>query len=128
MTDAVFDTTVFIDAYRGRAGAIARLDAAVNGRLLAAYSPVTAYEIWLRRMSRAEELVHASMLLALEEVPFTAVLARQVAAWLRALSRSQRLRLAADAMIAATATSLGATVYTRNPRDFQRFYPNVEAY
>jgi predicted nucleic acid-binding protein len=31
-------------------------------------------------------------------------------------------------MIAATAASLGTTIYTRNPRDFTRFYADVKSY
>jgi predicted nucleic acid-binding protein len=33
-----------------------------------------------------------------------------------------------DAMIAATAASLGSTIYTRNPRDLARFYADVQSY
>lgn len=79
-------------------------------------------------MSRDEETYHRANLIFLREVPFTSELAMQVGVWLRSATRVQRLRLAADAMIAATAASLGATIYTRNPRDFTRFYADVQAY
>jgi predicted nucleic acid-binding protein len=125
MTDAVFDTTVFIDSHLGHQGALALLRAATDGRLDAVYSPVTTYELWVRQMARAEEIFHIAALSRLQEVPFTSALARQVADWLRLATPSQRLRLAADAMIAATAASLGATIYTRNPRDLSRFYANA---
>lgn len=50
-----------------------------------------------------------------------------MASWLRDQARSGRKRLLGDTVIAATA-SLGATIYTRNPRDFTRFYPDVQSY
>ena len=128
MTDAVFDTTVFIDLYYGHKGALELLAGVRVGRLSAAYSPLTVYELWLRPMNRAEEIFHVSVLTMLTEVPLDAASARQVADWLRPLSRQQRQRLAADAIIAAAASSADATIYTRNPSDFTRFYPNVEAY
>ncbi|SRR6266540_1772078 len=128
MTDAVFDTTVFIDSYLGHQGALTLLSAATDGRLEAMYSPITAYELWVRPMGRAAEIFHIAVLSALQDIPVTSALARQVADWPRVATRSQRLRLAADAMIAATAASLGATIYSRNPRDFSRFYTNVQSY
>lgn len=128
MTDAVFDTTVLIDAYNGRQGAMIVLSDVATGRLTAAYSPVTIYELWIRSMSRSEEAFYTSVLATADEVAFDSAMARQVAEWLTSVTRAQRLRLAADAMIAATAASLGATVITRNPRDFTRFYSDVQSY
>jgi predicted nucleic acid-binding protein len=51
-----------------------------------------------------------------------------MASWLVSQSRSGRRRLLGDAIIAATAASLDATVVTRNPRDFTRFYSDVQSY
>lgn len=128
MTEAVFDTTVFVDSYLGHRGALALLKAATDGRVEAAYSPITAYELWVRPMDRAEEIFHLAALSRLQEIPFTSTLARQVADSLRVVTRPQRLRLAADAVIAATAASLGATLYTRNVRDLRRFNADVRSY
>jgi predicted nucleic acid-binding protein len=128
MTDAVFDTTVFIDAYYQYQGAVALVDAARNGSIEVGYSPVTVYELWLGSMTRLEELFHQTVLARLLELPFESARARQVARWLAGYTRSQRLRSASDAMIAATAASIGVTIYTRNPRDFTRFYTDVQSY
>jgi predicted nucleic acid-binding protein len=128
MTDAVFDTTVLIDAYYRREGAVALLGAATSGRIEVGYSPITVYELWLGLTNRSEETFLTSMLLGLQELPLNSTVARLVARWLGGYSRSQRLTLAADAMIAATAASLGATICTRNPRDFTRFYTDVQSY
>jgi predicted nucleic acid-binding protein len=128
MTDAVFDTTVFIDAFKGHGGAIALMVAARGKRGEVGYSPVTVYELWLGHMDRSEEFFYISALKALREIPFDSSCARAVALSLRGYTRSQRLQRASDAMIAATAASLGATIYTRNPRDFTRFYTDVQSY
>lgn len=128
MIDAVFDTTVFIDAYNRNQRAVYLLADVASGRLSAGYSPVTVYELWIRTMSRAEEAFHTSLLTTLEEIPLDSVMARQVASWLAPSTRAQRLRLASDAIIAATAASVGATIITRNPRDFTRFYSDVQSY
>jgi predicted nucleic acid-binding protein len=128
MIDAVFDTTVFIDAFNGNERAVSLVRSVSQGRLTTGYSPVTVYELWLRRMSRREEFFHESVLARLVELPFESARARQVARWLAGYTRSQRLRSASDAMIAATAASIGVTIYTRNPRDFTRFYTDVQAY
>lgn len=127
MIDAVFDTRVFIDAFNRQESA-AILMAAIGNRIAVGYSPITVYEPWLRYMTRSEEAFHTSALTALQEIPFDSASARQVALRLRGYTRSQRLQRASDDMIAATAASVGATIYTRNPRDFTRFYPDVQSY
>ncbi len=128
MADAVFDTTVFVDAYLLHPGAMQLLLDARRGRMDAAYSPVSVYELWLQPLTRRGETFHLATMSVLDEIPFGAAAARLVADWLRGSSRAARLRLASDAMIAASAATVGATVYTRNVRDLSRFYPNVQPY
>jgi predicted nucleic acid-binding protein len=128
MTDAVFDTTVFIDFYDGDSHARELFQRVRAGDLIAGYSPVTIYELWAGSLTRDDEVAFGMMFSVLTEMPLMRNIARQVGLWLRDLTRQQRLRFAADAMIAATADSVDATIYTRNPRDFLRFYPNVESY
>lgn len=128
MPDVVLDTTVFIDAYNRQQGAVAILEDVAKRKLVAGFSPVTVYELWLKAMARDEESFYTSFLDIIEELPFTRDAARQVGIWLQTTTRQQRSILAADAMIAATAASLGATIITRNPRDFTRFYADVQSY
>jgi predicted nucleic acid-binding protein len=128
MVSAVFDTTVFMDAFLGDGGASSLISWATRRPGTAGYSPVTIYELWLQDMSRTEQAFHQSVLMKLHEIAFVSSAAIQVAIWLRRHTRSTRLQRAADAMIAATAASLGATIYTRNPRDFTRFYADVQSY
>jgi len=128
MPDALLDTTVFIDYYRGHQGAIDTIDRIVASNIRCYYSPVSVFELWLRDMRRDEEMGFVSLLNLFEEATFDRRAAHLTAAWLKNFSRARRLALAADAMIAATAASRDATIYTRNVRDFRRLYANVESY
>ena len=128
MTDAVFDTTVFIDYYTGHTGADRLFADVFEWRLIAAFSPITVYELWSRPLGCDEEVMLRFLLLEVSEEPFLAEHAMTVGIWLRGLTRQQRLRYAADAMTAATAERLGATIYTRNPRDFARLQVDVQSY
>lgn len=128
MTDVLLDTTVFVDAYINHPGVRLLLRQIRHGALRALYSPIAVFELWLQPMSRDEESRHLSLLAACAEAPFDSAAARVMADWLRPQPRSGRRRLLGDAMIAATAASLGATIFTRNPRDFTRFYTDVKSY
>jgi predicted nucleic acid-binding protein len=55
-------------------------------------------------------------------------MARQAAYWLRGTGERPREDLIRDALIAATAAARGEVIYTRNVRDFQRFYARVKVY
>ncbi len=68
------------------------------------------------------------MLAAVEEVPLTTVEAETAALWLRGLSLSVSEAIVRDAFIAATAAGRGEPIYTRNVRDFKRFYTDVQTY
>lgn len=71
---------------------------------------------------------YRAMLAAVEEVPLTAVEAETAALWLRGLTPSVSEAIVRDAFIAATASGRNEPIYTRNVRDFSRFYSNVRAY
>jgi predicted nucleic acid-binding protein len=127
MADAYFDTTVFIDYFRGHTGAeYLVLQTLMDRRPL--YSPVSVFELWLRPMSRQEEARHLALLRLCEEAQFDSQAAVMMASWLRIQPRSGRRRMLGDAIIAASAAIRGATIYTRNVRDLARFYPNVQSY
>ncbi|HET9477289.1 MAG TPA: PIN domain-containing protein [Dehalococcoidia bacterium] len=128
MADVLFDTTVFVDAYGGHPGARLLVEQVIRRDQRTFYSPVTVFELWLKPMSREEESRHRTLLATCMEAPFDSTAARIMADWLRSQLRSGRRRLLGDAMIAASAASLGATIYTRNPRDFTRFYTDVKSY
>lgn len=134
MADALFDTTVFIDYYheaderRGDESARSLVEAVPEGSLTACYSALTAFEIWIGLGRHEEEIDYLAVLDSLEEVPLNASMARGAATWLRALPPGQSEALFRDALIAATAAERAETLYTRNVRDFTRFYPDVRRY
>jgi predicted nucleic acid-binding protein len=128
VADALFDTTVFIDYYRGDSSAKQFLDDLFEGRSSASFSAVTAFELWMGVSRREEELDFFAMLRFLEEAPVTAAAARLAASWLRDQSPSRAETLFRDALIAATASRRQEPVYTRNVRDFSRFEIDVRTY
>ncbi len=128
MADVVMDTTDFEDVKNGNVSATRLLDRLQRSAARIYYSPITVFELWLRMMLPLEEARHLAVLASCDEAPFDQHAARIMALWLRGHPRSGRRRLLGDAMIAATAASLGATIYIRNPRDFTRFYTDVQSY
>jgi predicted nucleic acid-binding protein len=128
MSDALLDTTVFIDVHLGYPRAVDLIPALRHRFERLLHSPITVFEIWLRRMTPYETARHMAFLELTTEVAFDNYAARIMATWLTTQPRSGRRRLLGDAMIAATAASIGATIITRNPRDFTRFYADVQSY
>ena len=128
MADALFDTTVLIDYYRGDVEARRLVDAVRTGAMTASFSPVTSYELWIGIRSRAEELDYLAVFRRFDEAVLTSAMARQAAYWLRDIRERPTEDLIRDALIAATAAVRNEVIYTRNVRDFLRFYSRVQAY
>ncbi|MDP2948978.1 MAG: PIN domain-containing protein [Chloroflexota bacterium] len=130
MTDALFDTTVFIDWWRGDTGAISLVDAVKNGRFTASYSSMSIVELWQwDQLDRKEEIEYVALTSRyLEEASLGFEEARLAGTWLRGYGRNQRRELFADALIAATAQLRRETVYSRNDRQLRRFYSDVQPY
>lgn len=128
MADALYDTTVFIDYYRGDENARTLVGQVLDGGATASYFPLTTFEIWMGISMHEEEIDYLGILGAFEEVPLDASMARLAATWLRTLSIRQSETLFRDALIAATATVRNEAIYTRNVRDFTRFHENVQSY
>jgi predicted nucleic acid-binding protein len=122
VTDVFLDTSFFIDLYHGGSSGADHLWSEVESQnITAGVSPISVYELWVaQRLERTEELFYEAMLAALEEVPLSGYAARLAAGWLRTQgSRSEALFR--DALIAASATEVGARVATANDRDFSHF-------
>ena len=126
----LYDTCVFIDYWRGDSVALALVDSARKNPGTVFYSPLSATELWqYPRLGRQEEIEYVALTrYMLREAVLDTTAAMKAGQWLRSYSRSQRMKLAADALIAATAEQRGATVHTRNIRDFKKFYVYVKQY
>jgi len=126
----LYDTCVFIDYWRGDTGAVALIEAARESEKTASYSPLSATELWqYSELGRQEEIEFIALTsYFLQEATLSTAAAIRAGQWLRPLSRSARMRVSADALIAATASERKERVRTRNLKDFQKFYSNVQIY
>ncbi len=127
MSGYVLDTTVIIDHARGHAGGpevVARLFAE-TGQLY------TCDIVTTEALSGGDAPERAAITRFLDALEFIAVDpegARWAGRRRRDLQTAGRRCPLADALIAATAWRVGATVVTRNPADFERFGVPVLAY
>lgn len=130
MSDALYDTCVFIDYWRGDPAAFTLIDDVRNGKKTASYATITATELWqYTRLTRKEEIEYVAITrYLLDEAQLTGAAAIQAGQWLRQYSRNRRRRLSADALIAAIAAQRGEIIITRNYRDIRKFYTNYTTY
>jgi predicted nucleic acid-binding protein len=130
VAEVVFDTTFFIDLRRGRrAEAIAYWKGLQRGGIRCCYSPVSAYELWIgQRIDREEELFHLAVFNELHEIALSTAAASEAGRWLRGKNRDVSDKVFRDDLIAATASTVGATVCTSNVRDFALFPVEIESY
>jgi tRNA(fMet)-specific endonuclease VapC len=118
----LLDTNTVLDYFRARGNVAANILAAAPGEI--ALAAITAYEIWVgvlgsqspqRRQTQFEQL-----LAEVDVVPFDTVISRRAAELRRALERRGEGIGPLDTLIAATALAHGATLVTRNMREFGR--------
>lgn len=130
MSDALYDTCVFIDYWRGDANAFSLIDDVRRGLKTASYCTISATELWqYRLLTRKEEIEYIALTkYFLEEAPLTGNAAVKAGQWLRSFSRNRRRRLCADALISATAEERGEEVVTRNYKEIRRFYSKYRVY
>lgn len=130
MSDALYDTCVFIDYWKGDPAAFALIEGVRTGQVTASFCAISATELWqYPGLTRREEIEYMALTqFFIAKAPVSARAAVQAGQWLRSYSRNRRRRLAADALIAATAHERGEVVRTRNYREIQRFYSNVQGY
>jgi predicted nucleic acid-binding protein len=127
MTRYVLDTTFVIDALRGDESAVARFDRLFSDGDQALVTEVVACEAWTGAPSDDDPAL-AALLSATEFIQPGRDAARAAGRW-RADSRRRGFTLSlADALIAAAAKAAGATVLTRNARDFSLVPVTVESY
>jgi predicted nucleic acid-binding protein len=123
----VLDSTFLIDHLRADPAALVRLERMYADGDDPIVTAVTTTEVWAGRKVEGDPAIE-TFLRYFEYVHARPATARLAGEW-RAKAREIGLTLKApDAIIAATAFDLGATVLTRNVRDFELTPVRVETY
>ena len=129
MADALFDTDVFINYWRGDTGAGNLIKDVLNNKITASFSPISAVELWqYSALTRREEIEYLAITSYMEEAPLYSAIGIKSGQAIRGFSRNRRRRLLADALIALTASDRKEKVYSRNFKDLRLFYSNVMHY
>jgi len=127
MTRYLLDSTFLIDHLRGSPDAVRRLremNASGDDPIV---TDITVTELWSGRRPGSEPEIER-FLRYIEFVHPGPETARLAGVW-RAEAREKGRSIGTpDALIAASAVDLGATVLTRNVRDFERMPVRVETY
>ena len=111
------DSDVLIEVMRARDADLAsRWDVLSNSATSILYSPVTEAELWAgARLNEHKALTN--LFLTLICVPITADIGRSAGKYLRSFRKSHGTQMG-DALIAASAVSRGAQLWTRNRKHF----------
>ena len=124
MASILLDTTVLIDALRGRSAAD-RIRALRRRGDVPYTSSINIEEIF-RGMRPGEEAGTTRLLEGLRAAPLGFHEGRQAGEWRRRYANRGRTLSQADCLIAAAASSIGATIATGNPKDFPMREVSVE--
>ena len=116
------DTNTVLDYFRGKGQVAARLLATPPSEV--GLPAIAAYEVWVgvlgSQNAKRRQVEYERFLAVVAILPFDAVAGRRAADLRLALSRKGDLIGPMDALIAATALAHGATLVTRNVREFDR--------
>jgi predicted nucleic acid-binding protein len=127
MTRYLLDSTFLIDHLRGSPDAVRRLremNASGDDPIV---TDITVTELWSGRRPGSEPEIER-FLRYIEFVHPGPETARLAGVWRAEAREKGRTIGTPDALIAASAVDLGATVLTRNVRDFERMPVRVETY
>lgn len=127
MTRYLLDSTFVIDHLRSMPDAVARLEAMYASGDDPIVSSITTAEVWAGSGGTADAAL-AAFLEFIEYVHAGPPTARLAGEWRADARRRGRHLEVTDALIAATAHHLDATVLTRNVRDFELTPVRIETY
>lgn len=116
------DTNTVLDYFKGKGGVGAKLLAVPPSEV--ALPAVAAYEVWVgvlgSQNAQRRQAEYERFLSVIEVLPFDAAAGRRAAELRVALERKGEAIGPMDTLIAATALAHGATLVTRNVREFER--------
>lgn len=116
MCALVLDTTVLIDALRGRPAATRLRDLAARREVLLT-TAINVEEI-VRGLRASEHSAADALFTAIRVLPVREPDARKAGAWRRDHAARGRTLHQADCLIAAVTSGIGARLATGNPKDF----------
>ena len=119
----LFDTTVFIDYLRGKAGAKPWIEDAFRNKFSAGVSVITDLELWVGIKNEADTKRHKILLSKFRRFQFQVTIARRAGELYKPFSKSSEKCLG-DVIIAATAEFYKANIVTRNPAHYRRLNLN----
>jgi len=118
----LLDTNTVIDYFKGK-GRVAERLLSVTPKDVA-LPAVVAYEVWVgvlgSQNERRRQAQYEEFLSSIEVIPFDAAIGRRAAELRHALERRGESIGPLDTLIAGTALALGATLVTRNLKEFGR--------
>jgi tRNA(fMet)-specific endonuclease VapC len=118
----VLDTNAVIDYFKGRGKVAERLLSVTPGDV--GLPAVVAYEVWVGVLgsenARRRQAQYEEFLSSIEVIPFDAATARRAAELRHSLERRGGSIGPLDTLIAGTALARGATLVTRNIKEFGR--------
>jgi len=116
------DTNTVLDYFRGKGNVAARFLATPPSEVT--LPAVAAYEVWVgvlgSQQAKHRQAEYEQFLSVVQILPFDAVAGRRAADLRVTLSRKGEAIGPMDTLIAATALAHGATLVTRNVREFAR--------
>jgi tRNA(fMet)-specific endonuclease VapC len=122
VTVFVLDTNTVIDYFKGKGQVAARLLSFPPSEI--GLPAIVAYEVWVgvlgSQNAERRQLQYEQFLATVEVLPFDAGMGRRAAELRLTLERGGEPIGPMDILIAATALERGATLVTRNIREFER--------
>ena len=109
------DSDILIEVFRGRNGDIVSTWLELTDSAVL-FSPVSAAELWAGALPREFDAL-ANLFRALTCVPIDADIGRQAGLYMQRYHRSHGVEIA-DALIAASAASIHARLWTRNRKHY----------
>lgn len=124
MASVLLDTTVLIDALRGRAAAARIRELRRDGDR--PYVCAVNVEEVIRGLRPSEEPRVRTLLNAMRIAPLGVEEGRLAGTWRRTYAARGRTLTQADCLVAAAAASIGARLATGNPKDFPMLRRDVD--
>ena len=115
----LFDTTVIIDYLRNKENAAYRVAQVIDGKSIAAVSPITDYELWSGIRNKGESEQYQVLLSYFRRPPINTSIIRRAGELAQPFKKARDYSISVqDFIIGATAEYNSMDILTRNGKDF----------